>query len=67
MADSKTEVVDDESASDGNAEVCVIEWVDASCHKPVSCSFMKPNSSRKDEMKYTFDVTKCDKLFDVLI
>jgi hypothetical protein len=28
---------------------------------------MKPKSGRKDEMKYIFDVTKCDRLFDVLI
>jgi hypothetical protein len=26
---------------------------------------LKPNGERKDEMKYTFDVSKCDKLFDL--
>jgi hypothetical protein len=59
--------VDDESTSDGDTEVCIAKWVDAPSHKPISCSFMKPNSGRKDEMKYIFDVTKCDRLFDVLI
>jgi hypothetical protein len=60
-------ILDDESASDGDMEVCVAEWVDTPSHKPFSCSFMKPKSGRKDGMKYTFDVTKCDRLFDVLI
>jgi hypothetical protein len=59
--------VDDESASDNDTEVCVTEWVDTLSHKPFSCSFLKPNIGRKEEMKYTFDVTKCDRLFDVLI
>jgi hypothetical protein len=33
----------------------------------VSCSFFRPNADRKEEIEYTFDVTKCDKLFDVLV
>jgi hypothetical protein len=42
-----------------------MEWVDTP--KPVSCPFLRPNTDRKEEMRYTFDVTKCDKLFDVLV
>jgi hypothetical protein len=35
--------------------------------RPISCSFLKPNESKRDEMRYTFDVLKCDKLFDILV
>jgi hypothetical protein len=47
--------------------VCVIKWVDTPKDKLISCSFLKPNPDRKDEIKYTFDVSKCDKLFNVLV
>jgi hypothetical protein len=33
----------------------------------VSCSFFRPNASKKEKIKYTFDVSKCDKLSDVLV
>jgi hypothetical protein len=33
----------------------------------ISCSFLRYGASKKDEVKYTFDVSKCDKLFDVLL
>jgi hypothetical protein len=58
--------VGDESASEEEAEVCVVEWVDKPRDKLISCSFLKP-STGKDEVKYTFDVSKCDRLFDVLV
>jgi hypothetical protein len=57
--------VDRESSSDGDNEVCVAEWVDTPKDKAIS--FLKPNTGKRDEVKYTFDVTKCDKLFDVLM
>jgi hypothetical protein len=59
--------VSDESASEEEAEVCVAEWVDTPRDKPISCSFLRPSVGKKEEIKYTFDVTKCDKLFDVLV
>jgi hypothetical protein len=58
---------DEESPSDSEAEICVAESVDTLREKPISCSFMKPNTSKRDEMKFTFDVSKFDKLFDVLV
>jgi hypothetical protein len=58
-------LVDEESAEDGDVEICVVEWVDTP--RPISCSFLKPNEAKKDEMRYTFDVSNCDKLFDVLV
>jgi hypothetical protein len=36
--------------------------------KPFVCSTLKPTSkSRQDEMRYTFDVAKCDMIFDYLL
>jgi hypothetical protein len=46
---------------------CVAEWVNTPKDKPISCSFLKPNIGRKEEMRFTFNVSKCDKLFDVLV
>jgi hypothetical protein len=43
------------------------EWVEKCGHKPIKCSFLKPNGGRREEMRYTFDVSKCDCLFDLLL
>jgi hypothetical protein len=59
--------VDGEDESKGDNEICVAEWVETSKDKPISCSFLKPSGGRKDEVTYTFDVSKCDKLFDLLL
>jgi hypothetical protein len=59
--------VNEDLASDSDAEECVAEWLDIPKNKLISCSFLKPHIGKKEEMKYTFDVTKCDKLFDVLV
>jgi hypothetical protein len=58
----------DEVANDeeGN-KICVAEWVEKPGDKPISCSFLKPNRGRREEMRYTFDVSKCDSLFDLLL
>jgi hypothetical protein len=29
--------------------------------------FLKPNGGRREEMRYTFDMSKCDCLFDLLL
>jgi hypothetical protein len=44
----------------------VVEWVHTK-DQLLACAFLKPSPRRKDEMKYTFDVSKCDKLFNVLL
>jgi hypothetical protein len=31
------------------------------------CSSLKPNEGQRDEMRYTFDVSKCDHFFDLLL
>jgi hypothetical protein len=42
-------------------------WADTPRDKLISCSFLKPSTVKRDEMKFTFDVSKCDKMFDVLV
>jgi hypothetical protein len=59
-------MVDDNLSSEEEV-VCVAEWVDAPQAKPVKCSFLKPEPGKKGEMKFTFDVSQCDRLFDVLL
>jgi hypothetical protein len=54
-------------ASEEEEEVCVAEWVDTPGNKPISCSFLKYGAGKKDEMKCTFDVSKCEKLFELLL
>jgi hypothetical protein len=51
---------------EGN-KICVAEWIEKSGDKPISCSFLKPNGGRREEMRYMFDVSKCDRLFDLLL
>jgi hypothetical protein len=59
--------VDEEVEDEKGNEICVAMWVVKPRDKPISCSFFKPNGGRRDEMKYTFDVSKCDHLFDLLL
>jgi hypothetical protein len=59
--------VDDEVEDEEGNEICVAIWVDKPGDKPFSWSFLKPNRGRRDEMKYTFDVSKCDHLFNLLL
>jgi hypothetical protein len=57
-----------ESSDDEEADICVAEWSWGSESKPFVCSSLKPTSkSRQYEMRYTFDVTKCDRIFDYLL
>jgi hypothetical protein len=58
--------VDESGGNKEETEVCVAKWVDKPKDKTLVCSFLRPSPSKKDEMKFTFDVMKCDKLFHVL-
>jgi hypothetical protein len=56
------------SSDDEEADMCVAEWSWGSKSKPFVCSSLKAASkSRQDEMHYTFDVAKCDRIFDYLL
>jgi hypothetical protein len=59
-----------ESSDDEEADMCIAEWSWGSKSKSKSfiCSSLKPTSkSRQDEMRYTFDVAKCDRIFDYML
>jgi hypothetical protein len=58
----------DEEVNDGEGnKICVAEWVEKPGDRPISCCFLKPNGGRREEMRYTFDVSKCDRLFNLLL
>jgi hypothetical protein len=53
------------SSDDEEADMCVAEWTWDSKSKPFICSSLKLASrSRQDVIRYTFDVAKCDRIFD---
>ena len=58
---------DSDSASEDDVNICVAEWVQAPKSKPFACSALKPTPARRDEIKYTFDVSKFDRIFDMLL
>jgi hypothetical protein len=60
-------LLDEEANDEEGNEICVAEWVERPNDKPISSSFLKPKRGWRDEMRYTFDVTKCDRLFDLLL
>jgi hypothetical protein len=48
--------------------MCVAEWGWRSKSKPFIYSSLKSASKRRqDEMRYTFDVAKCNRIFDYLL
>jgi hypothetical protein len=59
--------VDDEVGNEEGNGICVAEWVEKPEDKPISSSFLKPNGGRREEMRYNFDMSKCDRLFDLLL
>jgi hypothetical protein len=57
-----------ELSDDKEADMCVAEWNWGSKSKPSVCSGLKLTSkSRQDEIRYTFDITKCVRIFDYLL
>jgi hypothetical protein len=57
-----------ESSDDDEANMCVAEWSWASKSKSFVCSSLKPTSkSQQDSIRFTFDVIKCDRIFDYLL
>jgi hypothetical protein len=47
---------------------CVAEWVDIKC-APFICSALMPSpqNNRLRKKRYTFDMNKCDQMFDILL
>jgi hypothetical protein len=57
-----------ESSNSKEANMCVAEWSWGSKSKPFVCSsLMSASKRRQDEIRYTFNVAKCDKIFDYLL
>jgi hypothetical protein len=57
-----------ESSGDEKADMCVAEWSWASKSKPFICSSLKlASKSRQDKIRFTFDITKCDRIFYYLL
>jgi hypothetical protein len=59
--------MDEEADNEEGKEIYVAEWVEKPGDKPISCSILNPNGGWREEMRYTFDVSKCDHLFDLLL
>jgi hypothetical protein len=58
----------DSDSSDDENEVYVAEFVRPSKSKASSCASLKPaTKGRQEELKFTFDVSKCDSIFDELL
>ena len=56
-------VLQGESSDDEDNEVYAAEFVWSSNDKPSTYASLKPiPKNRHDEVKYTFDVTKCDRI-----
>lgn len=66
-------VIDYSEASDseeeGDHDIYVAEWSWTNKNKPFVCSNLMPTprKDRQSEVKYSFDVAKCDKIFDYLL
>jgi hypothetical protein len=59
---------DSHSLNDSDKEVYATEFVWPSKEKTFSCSSLKPASkTRQEEIKFTFDVSKCNRIFDDLL
>jgi hypothetical protein len=59
---------DSDSSNDSDKEVYATEFVWPSKEKSYCCSSLKPTSkAQQEEIKFTFDVSKCDRIFDELL
>jgi hypothetical protein len=59
-------MLDYESSDDESKEVCAAEFTWLPNDKANTCASLKPAHKSRDGMKLTFDVAKCDKIFDEL-
>ena len=59
---------DSDCSDDEEKEVYAAEFVWPSKDKPSTCPSLKPiQNNRQNEMKFTFDVSKCDRIFYELV
>jgi hypothetical protein len=56
-----------DNSNDESSEVLTAEFVWPSKAKSLTCDALKPTHKKwQDDIKYTFDVAKCDKIFNEL-
>jgi hypothetical protein len=68
MSDANMVEYSSESSEDEEADMCVAKWSWGSKYKPFVCSSLKlASKSQQDKMCYTFNVAKCDRIFDYLL
>ena len=61
------QVVDYDSSDDESSDVFAAEFVWPSKAKSLACDALMPvQKNRQDDIKFTFDVAKCDRIFDEL-
>jgi hypothetical protein len=57
-----------ELSNDKDINMCIGEWNSLSKSKPFVCSSLKPASkSQQDKIPHTFNVAKCDRIFDYML
>ena len=60
-------VLHGDSSDDENNEIYAAEFVQSASDKPSTCAFLKLiPKNHHDEVKFTFAVSKCDRIFDEL-
>jgi hypothetical protein len=67
-ASHNVHLVERDSSDDEPADVYTAELVWPTKAKPSACSSLQPvQKNRQEEFKFTFNVAKCDKIFDELV
>jgi hypothetical protein len=57
----------EQSSDDESSKVLTTEFIWPSKAKTLTCDALKPTHKKlQDDIKYTFDVAKCDRIFDEL-
>ena len=68
MSRGRLNAIEHDADSGDEADVYVAEFVWPSKAKPYMCDDLKPvRKNRDDEVKCSFDVGKCDRIFDALL
>jgi hypothetical protein len=58
---------DPSSSDDKFVDVYTVKLVWPTKAKPLACSFLHPVQKNRHEVKFTFNIAKCDKIFDELL
>jgi hypothetical protein len=60
--------VERDSSNDESKNICTVELVWETKANPSACSSLQPiQKNRQEEIKFTFNVAKCDKILDELV